>query len=136
MLDRRKDMAVHVIKMFQGKDGKIHVDPDLCVVDPGPEPSYILFVIDEDLNIPGGGKPGFTWENPEEIPRCFRNLPAVDGGKIILIKDAHTGPETRGLWFYQASLVNMSPATKTHCQPKTGAVQYMRSERHPVIINK
>lgn len=129
-------MAVHIIKISQGNRGEISVDPDLCVVEPGPEPSYILFVLDENLNLCSGGKPGFVWDDLNNVPKHFKQLPLVDGGKIILIRNTHTGPGTSGLWFYQASVVGMHAATKKSGQSGTHTAQSIRSERHPVIINK
>ena len=128
-------MAVHIIKISLNSSGNLVVDPDLCVVDPEPEPSYILLVLDETIKSYAGGKPGFAWDDPS-MPAWFASPSPEAGGNIILIKDKHVGKDTKGYWFYQPSVANVNAAAQTKNQTGTCIKGYIRNEKHPVIINK
>lgn len=130
-------MALYFIKISR-TGGKIVVHPDLCVVDQADEPSYILIMLDESLQLSPQAKPGFDWGSI--TPPAFIGKPIpLAGGNIILIEDAHTNDASVGCWSYRPRIDDpKSGQTQGQTQGQTGTCTagYMLNEKHPIIINR
>lgn len=130
-------MAVHLINILRHAKNVV-VEPEMCFVKARNDrkPSYLLFVFDQsfgDEPIFNGGASDFPWEHVPH-PNVFKNMKiykGISGGGIILMEDHHfVNSGTTGNWRYlMGSIANKIDGE--HCDR-----DYMRNERHPVIINK
>ena len=132
-------MAVHIIKISRGSRGEISVDPEMCQVKPrsDEQPSHIIFVFDDSFGQESQfdeNDPAFPWEDVPDS-RIFRNTKMYkrkSGGVIVMMEDYHLiGKNTSGNWRFGFSV---KPKEPDDCP--CGREGYIRSERHPVIINK
>ncbi len=135
-------MAVHIIKISQ-ENGNISADPPMCLVEPRSDGrhSLLVFVFDGSF----GSSVFFDENNPEPLTdfpwvdepgqgifKKIRKYKGLSGGGIILMEDHHfIGADTAGYWPYKFIVTKNESDASPAC--KHG---FMRSERHPVIINK
>jgi len=128
-------MAIHIIKISRNSSGNIDVDPDICVINPGPKPNYILLFLDESvLQQSADAKPGFDWDAGGGPPGFFDKPIPVAGENIILIKDTHIDGTSQGSWRYLPRIDGY--VAQSQNQTSSCAVQYIRSEKQPIIINR
>ena len=126
-------MAVKIITISMDPSGNVVVNPELCVIERGPKPSFILLMLDESLQL-NPGEPGFAWGSITPPNFIAKPVHFADDN-IILIRDEHTDDKSMGCWGYQPSIAIIA-AGQTQSQTGTCTTGHIRNSKSPVIINR